>query len=213
MQAPARAHSAARVPGAGMHRFVALALAILAAPSLTAADVGLRDAPIASSSPPTYLDGQWTASSGAPLTGARAAAKINISVPAWVPGDLLTDLYKAGVIRDPWLDITWLDNSSLWTEHEWTYTTHFSVESSSDVPSGGASTISALQLVFDGVKMGATVRVNGHVVGVVRDQFLRYAFLLDATPSGWLLPGVHANRLDVTFAEDVAEDGHFSHGP
>ena len=165
-----------------------------------AADVGLRDHPIATSAAPTYLDGQWTASSGASLHG---AAPINISVPAWVPGDLLTDLQKAKVIADPWLDTTWLDNSSLWTEHEWTYTTHFSVESSAVLDDA-----SALQLlVFEGVKMGATVRVNGHIVGVVADQFLRYKFTLGSAVG--LLPGPRANRLDVTFAEDVPEDGRF----
>jgi hypothetical protein len=173
---------------------LAVALAVVAA-----ADPGLRDLPIASAAEPTYLDGAWTASSGAPL---RGAAPINISVPAWVPGDLLTDLQKAKVIPDPWLDITWIANSSLWTEHEWTYSTHFGVESA--LALAGAST---LQLVFDGVKMGATVRVNGHTVGVVRDQFLRYAFTLGSEVA--LLPGPRANRLDVTFAEDVAEDGRF----
>ena len=58
-----------------------------------------------------------------------------------------------------------------------------------------------------GVKMGATVRVNGRSVGVLRDQFLRYVFTLDAAELG-LVAG--ANRLDVTFGlGDVAEDGRF----
>ena len=158
---------------------------------------GLRDHPITSSGPPAvYLDTAWIASS----------ATANISVPAFVPGDLLTDLQRAKVITDPWLDITWMQNSSLWTEHAWTYTTHF------DVPDSSFARTSALRLVFDGVKMGATVRVNGHKIGVLADQFLRYTFTLDPKALD-LLPAsasAGANRLDVTFGlEDVAEDGRF----
>ena len=129
-------------------RSVAALAQLAALVALAAADPGLRDHPIESSQAPLYLDGAWTASSGAPLNGAAA---INISVPAWVPGDLLTDLQKAGVIPDPWLDITWIANSSLWTEHEWTYTTHFSVESSAALAGD-----SALRLVFDGAEPGGS---------------------------------------------------------
>jgi beta-mannosidase len=57
--------------------------------------------------------------------------------------------------------------------------------------------------------MGATARVNGHVVGVMRDQFLRYSFQLDPAKVA-LLSGAKTNRLDVTFGiGDVAEDGRF----
>ena len=75
------------------------------------------------------------------------------------------------------MDTTWIANASLWTEHAWTYTTRFAV---SEAVAGPAGT-STLLLTFDGVKMGATVRVNGHAVGVLRDQFLRYGnFDIDA---------------------------------
>lgn len=57
--------------------------------------------------------------------------------------------------------------------------------------------------------MGATVRVNGHILGVVTDQFLRYSFTLDPAEVN-LVRGSGANRLDVTFGlDDVAEDGRF----
>lgn len=127
---------------------------------------------------------------------------INITIPATVPGDLITDLQRAKVISDPWRDLTWIKNSSLWTDHAWTYTTHFTVESTTVL-----ANTSVLLLVFEGVKMGATVRVNGHVVGILRDQFLRYSIPLTSSTVR-LLPGQHANRLDVTFG-DVAEDGRF----
>ena len=37
--------------------------------------------------------------------------------------------------------------------------------------------------------MGATVRVNGRTVGVVRDQFLRYVFKLDSKALGLVAEG------------------------
>ena len=137
------------------------------------------------------------------------APPISLRIDGQVPGDLLTDLQKAGVIPDPWLDLTWRTNSSLWSDHAWTYSTQFSV--TAPVLAGSSS----LLLVFEGVKMGATVRVNGQSIGVVRDQFLRYTFPLNVS-AVTLMPGKNANRVDVTFGdletdgpEDIPEDGRF----
>ena len=108
------------------------------------------------------------------------------------------------MIPDPWLDLTWLHNSSIWAGHAWTYSTTFSVPTQAPQPS-------SVLLVLDGVKMGAAVQVNGRHVGVVRDQFLRYDFELTG-----LLPGTDANRLEIIFGDPVtnapdkiAEDGRF----
>lgn len=176
--------------------------------------VSLRDQPIATATAPTYLDSdEWTASTLPPAiadgeqTQQLPVSKINITVPATVPGDLITDLQRSHIIRDPYLDTTWIQNSSLWSEHTWTYSTTFEV--SAAVTGTMADKAPTLLLIFDGVKMGATVRVNGHTVGVVRDQFLRYVFTLNAEDLG-LIAGGRTNRLDVTFGlDDVAEDGRF----
>ena len=186
-----------------------------------ARQMSLRDHPIAASAAPVYLDGAaWTAST-LPPPGADARQqqqqqrlppppRINMTVAASVPGDLITDLQRAAVIADPWLDTTWIGQASLWSDHAWTYTTHFAVSEAAAVAAKGtgqATAATALLLVLDGVKMGATVRVNGHTVGLVRDQFLRYVFTLDPAELG-LVAG--QNRLDVTFGVgDVAEDGRF----
>ena len=149
--------------------------------AVVTADVSLRDKPIASASAPTYLDGTtWTASTQHPPGYGDGQSKphINITIPAKVPGDLLTDLQRAKVIQDPWLDITWIQNSSLWTDNVWTYSTSFTV---SDAVIANTST---LLLTFDGVKMGATVRANGHTLGVLRDQVSLYHCL---TPPHFLL--------------------------
>jgi beta-mannosidase len=205
-----------------MRLHAALLLALAAgAVVLVEADVSLRDHPIATATAPTYLDSDaWTASTlPPPIADGDAgsvekaqqhlpAPKINITVPATVPGDLITDLQRARVIRDPWLDTTWIQNSSLWSEHTWTFSTTFEVSAS--VADRMAAKAPTLLLIFDGVKMGATVRVNGHIVGVVRDQFLRYMFALDAEDLGLVAGAGRTNRLDVTFGlDDVAEDGRF----
>lgn len=110
-----------------------------------------------------------------------AAPSDRVTIPAKVPGDLISDLYAAGKIGNPLYEINWLINSSLWNDNAWTYETTF------DVPSKGANL-----LVFDGVKMGAIVKVNGEHLGQMSDQFLRYVFeLKNAKPKG--------NTLEVTF--------------
>ena len=69
----------------------------------------LRDPPILSDTgrPPTYLDGDaWTAHS----CGGGA-------IPSTVPGDLVSDLARAGIIGDPVHGVNWRDQSGAWA-HE-----------------------------------------------------------------------------------------------
>ena len=87
----------------------------------------------------------------------------SLTINASVPGDLITDLETAGLIGDPLHEVNFL-NASLWSR-PWLYETTFTL------PSGASH-----RLVFDGVKMGATIKVNGQVVGTTHDQFLRYVF-------------------------------------
>ena len=70
-------------------------------PSQAADPVTLRDHAIASSEPPTYLDGAWTAVN---VGGASAAAG---PLAATVPGDILTDLQNAKRAPDPYWNTTW----------------------------------------------------------------------------------------------------------
>ena len=172
--------------------------------AVAAVDLSLRDHPIASSAGCTYLDdGAWTASTHQQLGfQEQHPPQIELTIPATVPGDLLTDLQRANVIADPWLDTTWIQNSSLWTDRIWTYSTNFTISEAV------IRSKAALLLTFDGVKMGATVRVNGVKIGIIRDQFLRYTFALGSKVD--LRVGAQSNRLDVTFGvQDVAEDGRF----
>ena len=100
-----------------------------------------------------------------------------LEIAATVPGDLITDLQKAGTIGDPLYEMNFLNGSSTWNLPKWTYTKSFALDA--DLLQRAAAGESML-LVLDGVKMGAKVMMNGKELGEVNDQFLRYTFPLDA---------------------------------
>ena len=112
-----------------------------------------------------------------------------------VPGDLITDLQRGGHIGDPWFENNFR-NSTTWAR-DWTYSRAF------DVAAAGSPSTTARLIVFDGIKMGAEVRVNGERLGFATDQFLRYEFLLPATlrPTG--------NVLEVSFRRSIDTHGRF----
>ena len=157
----------------------------------------LVDHPIVSSAAATYLDGcDWKATNvGGPLQGLR--------VNATVPGDILSDLQRAGHIPDPYWNVSWRDPSLIaaWNNGSWSFTKHFATPAG---PSG-----QEVLLSFDGVYMGATIELNGQrlsatidpVVGNTSgatDQFYRYIFKVGAV----LLPaGGKSNELVVTFGQ------------
>lgn len=61
----------------------------------------------------------------------------------------------------------------------------------------------ATLLVFDGIKMGANITVNGQPVGIAVDQFLRYQYDV----ARFLKAGT--NELSVTFDFDIDVNGRF----
>lgn len=92
-----------------------------------------------------------------------------------------TNCYKsqaAGLISDPWFESNFRANASVW-DRDFIYTRTFddngTAATTGSTPAADANAGSRL-LVLDGVKMGATVALNGHALGVVRDQFLRYVY-------------------------------------
>jgi beta-mannosidase len=89
-------------------------------------------------------------------------------IEATVPGDLISDLENAGQIQDPLHEMNFLNNT-LWQDNSWTYSTEFEME---EIGNEEKTSL----IVFDGVKMGARVSLNGFLLGIVDDQFLRYRF-------------------------------------
>jgi hypothetical protein len=94
-----------------------MAILLLAALVAGAAASGLVDHSIAGDSV-VYLDGaDWTAV-------ANNAALPHIA--GTVPGDLISDLYRAHLIGEP-LFMKNFKNSTLWIDNVWTYSKNFSV--------------------------------------------------------------------------------------
>jgi beta-mannosidase len=140
----------------------ALPLLALAA---TAQAKGLTDEPFtagahqALTGPDATLLSDWTA------TPEGAAFSIN----ATVPGDLITDLERAGKIGDPLYERNF--KGQLWDATNWTFSAQFAAsEEILQITNGH------VYMVLDGVKMGAWVYLGDNFLGAVSDQFLRYRF-------------------------------------
>ena len=96
-------------------------------------------------------------------------------------------------------ELNWLQNSSLWAANTFNYSTTFTI-------SADQAASPATLLVFDGIKMGANIYVNGKLVGAAMDQFLRYKFEIGGS-SGFGVEG--SNDLVVSFDPALTVDGRF----
>ena len=136
----------------------------------------------------------WTATPGGGVGGA---------VPAVVPGDLISDLARAGAIADPWRDLTWRAEAGRWDLQAWEFAADFATPAWA---AAGGRTL----LVFDSVKLAADATLNGAPLALARSQHLRSA--LDVTAA--LARGAGAaNALRVVFPPTVNDtrndDGRF----
>lgn len=121
-----------------------------------------------------------------------SSSELGYHAPAIVPGDVLSDLERAGIIPDPLRERNFRSQAVMVRNHSWDYSLTFDV--------GDLAKLDAL-LVFEGIKMGAQVYLNGQLLGVARDQYLRYVYHL--TPG--TLKG-SANELNVHFPAGDAID-------
>lgn len=194
------------------HARMCLCVSFLAVVAVAAAaGVGSNPFPL---SPDTPL----SANALQQLTGATASSGWTVRSDMWgievaasVPGDLVSDLQLNGVIGDPLFELGFLNTTipgsqgaPLWDTGDWVYSS--SIAPSAAVAAALASGGQAF-LIFDGVKMGATVSWNNVTVGSVNDQFLRFVFPLPPGP----LPPV--NELAVTFPtsrDALNAEGRFS---
>jgi hypothetical protein len=154
----------------------------------------LHDHKIVSGLDPLSLDGHWTA------THNLASAQLR-QISAVVPGDILSDLSRAGVLDDPYYNVTWRQPAFVasWNDGTWTYTRSFVS------PANG----SAHLLVLEGVRMGAMVALNGQWLHNTTNQFVRYVTTLKP---GQLRSDGTNNTLTLTFGEELRIDcgGRFS---
>lgn len=117
---------------------------------------------------------------------------LGIDIPAKIPGGIYTDLQNAGKISQN-LFYRFNDIEYRWVALEnWTYSTEFNV--SPDVLKK-----SAVNLVLHGVDTIATVYINGHLVGITQNMFVRYIL-----PVKDYLKEVN-NSLEVKFKSPIRE--------
>ena len=165
--------------------------------------LGLRADPIVGTST-QYLDGSdWMATSSPQDQAVKDPAvqdQAVISVPATVPGDLITDLERAGIIGDPLFEQNFLNGSSTWNLPQWRYTKSFKLDPKlMHAVTAGEATL----LVFDGIKMGARISLNGKYIGTANDQFLRYSFPVDSAALLTSEKAGAAQTLSVTFDTSI----------
>jgi hypothetical protein len=126
-----------------------------------------------------------------PAGGSPPPPPASRPIPAAVPGDIITDLQREGLVDDPYFNQTWRQPGfvAAWDNGTWAYSHNFTT------PVGTANASAQTLLVFDGIRMGAMIALNGHVLGNATNQFVRYVF-----PVGPLLkPAGGENVLTVTF--------------
>jgi hypothetical protein len=122
---------------------------------------------------------------------------------ATVPGDVISDLQRAGIVGDPYFDTNWTEPRFVeaWNSGIWTYTKTF------ERPQTAGDAGGSVLLVLDGVRMGAMVFVNGVFIGNTTNAYRRYVFALDAhSLSGH-------NELAIRFGAELGinTEGRYTH--
>jgi hypothetical protein len=111
--------------------------------------------------------------------------------------------------------LAYYNNSSLERRtRTWTYITEFELDHTLNEKD-------TYVLVLEGVKMGASIAVNGVELGNVTDQFLRFKFVLNDSVLGrssrespalrreLISSPTTAHQLSITFDSDIRTDGRF----
>ena len=125
-----------------------------------------------------------------------------LAINGTVPGDLVTDLQNSGIVDNPLLDINFQTQAGNWSGHTWTYSKRFVL------PAELAAPTSALLLVFEGIKMGATVSFNQHVLGNATNQHRRWVWPVDPALLSTASPdGSHV--VEVAFDSSIATEGRY----
>ncbi|MCM2369260.1 glycoside hydrolase family 2 protein [Aporhodopirellula aestuarii] len=104
----------------------------------------------------------------------------SVWIPAKVPGDVYTDLWKAGVLEDPYFGRNSV--KAQWVmQDEWWYSLQFNVSQAVDNK--------IVRIEFDGVDYSCEVWLNGHYLGSHEGMFSPFSFDVTEllhTSSNWL---------------------------
>ncbi len=110
------------------------------------------------------LNTSWSVSFREPVQNKKC------TIPAQVPGNVLGDLYRAGIIPDPFFGC----NSDALRSYEfidWEYRTTFTAPALQDGEK--------LQLVFEGIDTVAEIYLNGEKLGDAENMFIAHRFTVD----------------------------------
>lgn len=89
-------------------------------------------------------------------------------ISASVPGDITIDLYQAGMIRDPYYGMNYIENSWI-ARKDFTYETD--IEITDDILSQ-----ESVELIFEGIDVFADIYLNDKLLGSTKNMFLQYRF-------------------------------------
>lgn len=90
------------------------------------------------------------------------------SIPASVPGDITIDLFRAGLVKDPYFGDNQKENDWI-PRRDFTYITE--ITASEELLKN-----ESVQLVFDGIDVYADIFLNGKPIGSTDNMFLQYRF-------------------------------------
>ena len=153
-----------------------------------------------------------------------SADRVYTNIPATVPGDVVSDLWKAGYLNDPYYDRNFLIQQHVWMGGSpaeratrrrtriWRYETFLDLPHTSH--SSRNDDCYYYLLILEGIKMGATVSLNGMTLGVIRNQFVRTVLPLPPEllhrhiSSSSKITG-SSNRLAITFDPEIDAHGRF----
>lgn len=89
-------------------------------------------------------------------------------IPASVPGDITIDLFKAGIVKDPYYGFNYIENT-------WIARTDFKYECEFDVCDKLLAEES-ISLNFDGIDVYSSIYLNGKHLGDTDNMFLKYTY-------------------------------------
>lgn len=151
--------------------------------------IGLKDDPIVGSATQS-LDGVWEVQ----------IPTLPSPIGGYIPGDLLTDMERGGVIGDPLFgnNFDFYDSAGkvqppFWETGNVSYSTAFEVEGA--LLAGSSEVL----LVLDGVKMASGVWLDGQYLGTTANQFVRWTYPVRSI----LATGTTAHNLTIVFVPAI----------
>ncbi len=90
------------------------------------------------------------------------------SLAAQVPGDITMDFYRAGLIKNPYVEENYKEASFIGRE-DFVYECHFDVDEDSFKKT-------SQRLIFESVDLFSDIYLNGELIGQTKNAFLKYSF-------------------------------------